>query len=191
MSLWLSSIFLAFALAADAFAVAIGTGLYLKDPQPRQIFRLTWHFGLFQGGMTFLGFLMGSLVAGWFTAVDHWIAFGLLAYLGLSMIRESFSSEEDNPTPRDPTKGKSLVLLSLGTSIDAWAAGLSLALIDHPIVIPSVLIGVITGLLTGVGLWLGSRLSRAWTLGAWAERGAGLVLVGIGVHILIDHGVFG
>ena len=132
---------LALALAMDAFAVALGTGAVLSRLTGRHLFRLGFHFGLFQALMPVIGWLAGQTIIQWVSAWDHWIAFGLLAIIGGRMIYEAFSDKEKTDE-RDPTKGLSLVLLSIATSIDALAVGFSLSVIGVSIWMPSLVIGL-------------------------------------------------
>ena len=179
---------LAVALAMDAFAVAVSSGCMLR--------RLTWgHYGRLAGAFGFFQFFMP--VVGWYLGVtvrpliehwDHWIAFALLVWIGGNMVRESFRPHEDDVCPvKDPTRGRSLVMLAVATSIDALAVGLSLAVLKMSVWGPAALIGVVCGLITVLGLFLGGSLARAARLGRWAELGGGLVLVLIGLKILYEH----
>ncbi len=175
---------LALALAMDAFAVALGTGAVLSRLTGRHLFRLGFHFGLFQALMPVIGWLAGLTIIQWVEAWDHWIAFSLLAIIGGRMIYEAFSDEE-NTDDRDPTKGLSLVLLSIATSIDALAVGFSLSVIGVSIWMPALVIGLVAGVLTIVGMLLGGRIGDRW--GSRVESLGGLVLIAIGAKILIEH----
>ncbi len=175
---------LALALAMDAFAVALGTGAVLSRLTGRHLFRLGFHFGLFQALMPVIGWLAGLTIIQWVEAWDHWIAFSLLAIIGGRMIYEAFSDEE-NTDDRDPTKGLSLVLLSIATSIDALAVGFSLSVIGVSIWMPALVIGLVAGILTIVGMLLGGRIGDRW--GSRVEILGGLVLIAIGAKILIEH----
>jgi len=177
---------IAIALAMDAFAVAIATGVALKSVDRRQTFRLAWHFGLFQALMPILGWFLGSTVSSYIEAYDHWIAFSLLAYIGYKMIREAF--EEDEESKGDPTKGMSLVILSIATSIDALAVGLSLSMLGISVWWPSFIIGIVALLFTCAGLQLGKTAAKANSIGKYAELAGGTVLIGIGIKILWEHG---
>ncbi len=168
----------------DAFAVATAVSAGLPVLTPRHTFRLAWHFGLFQALMPILGWLGGSVLLSVMAAVDHWIAFGLLTFLGLRMIWEA-RHPEDRSQNYDPTRGWSLVSLSVATSIDAFAVGLSLGLIGVSIWLPALIIGLVTLVLTYVGTRVGRKAGRY--LGQWAERVGGIVLIGIGVRILLQH----
>lgn len=170
----------------DAFAVSIGAGLQLKEVTPRQTFRLAWHFGLFQALMPIVGWLAGLSVVKWIAPVDHWLAFALLAIIGGRMIYEAVREGADRDDERaDPTRGWTLVLLSVATSIDALAVGLSLALLDVSIWWPAVVIGIVAGAFTTVGLQLGKRFGAL--LGRRMEIIGGIILIAIGVKILIEH----
>ncbi len=175
---------LALALAMDAFAVALGTGAVLSRLTGRQLFRLSFHFGLFQALMPVIGWLAGLTIMQWVEAWDHWIAFSLLAIIGGRMIYEAFSDEKKTDD-RDPTKGLSLVLLSIATSIDALAVGFSLSVIGVSIWMPALVIGLVAGVLTIAGMLLGGRIGDRW--GARVEIFGGLVLIAIGIKILIEH----
>lgn len=184
----LSLFAIALALAMDAFAVALGAGLTLERLGRRHLFRLGFHFGLFQALMPIVGWLAGLTVQRWISAYDHWLAFGLLTLVGAKMIREALAGE-DRDTERDPTRGLTLVLLSVATSIDALAVGLSLAVLGVSIWLPALVIGLVAGALTVTGMLLGRRLGAR--LGAlWGPRveiAGGLILIAIGVKILLDH----
>ena len=181
----LTLIGVAVGLAMDAFAVSIGAGLTLKTVDARQTLRLAWHFGLFQALMPIIGWLAGLSVERWIAPVDHWIAFGLLAVIGGKMIHEALKDDDEETRRGDPTKGWSLVLLSLATSIDALAVGLSLALLDVSIWWPAVVIGLVAGAFTTVGMQLGKRFGAL--LGRRMESVGGIVLIAIGVKIVVEH----
>jgi putative Mn2+ efflux pump MntP len=178
---------IALALAMDAFAVAIATGVRLKRVSLRQFFRLAWHFGLFQALMPVIGWTAGLTVRDAIERYDHWIAFALLAYVGGNMIREAFKLEKDARRQNDPTRGLTLVMLSVATSIDALAVGLTIAMLKVPIWTPALIIGLVAGAFTVAGLHLGKSVGSAERLSPIAEVLGGVVLLGIGVKILIEH----
>jgi len=181
---------IAVALAMDAFAVSIATGVCLKEVSPRQMFRLSWHFGLFQALMPILGWGAGASVHTYMATFGHWIAFALLALIGINMIREAFKPEECDVSPKDPTKGFSLVMLSLATSMDALAVGFSVSMLDISIWLPAFIIGIVAGLFTIVGLQIGKRIGALTPIGFYAELLGGVVLIAIGANVLYQHGVF-
>ena len=175
---------LALALAMDAFAVALGTGTVLSRLTGRHLFRLGFHFGLFQALMPVIGWLAGLTIVRWVEAWDHWIAFTLLAFIGGRMIYEA-CSDDDMPEDRDPTRGLNLVMLSVATSIDALAVGFSLSVIGVSIWFPALIIGLVAGALTIIGMLVGKRVGDRW--GSRVEIIGGLVLIAIGTKILFEH----
>lgn len=181
---WLNVLAIAIGLSMDAFAVAIAAGMQLGKATRREIFRLGWHFGLFQCLMPILGWWLGSTVATYIVSFDHWIAAGLLWAIGGRMLFEAWSGDEDK-NKANPTKGWLLVSLSVATSIDAFAVGLSLAFLRVSIWFPSVVIGIVTGLLTCVGMTFGARVLGRWS--RFADVLGGTILILIGGRILISH----
>ena len=167
----------------DAFAVAIAAGLKVKHLTGRHVFRLAFYFGFFQFMMTVLGWLGGRTISAYINAYDHWIAFGLLVAVGSKMLFEGLSGKV--PTSRsDPTRGWTVIALSVATSIDAFAAGLSMAFIGVSIWLPGVVIGIVAAALTATGIRFGNRLGRKG--GRWAELLGGAVLIGIGIGVLLS-----
>lgn len=181
---WWQIVAVAFALAADAFAVSIATSLVIRKVNAGHVFRLAFHFGLFQFIMPVLGWLVGRTVYPWISALDHWAAFALLALIGGKMLWESFRPEHERRRG-DPTRGWLLLGLSVATSIDALAVGLSLGFLRVPIWTPSVIIGLVAAGMTALGMVFGVRIGRRF--GIWSERLGGLVLVAIGVRIVVSH----
>lgn len=178
---------IAVALAMDAFAVAIATGVRLKRVSLRQFFRLAWHFGLFQALMPVVGWAAGLTVRDTIERYDHWVAFGLLLFVGTNMIREAFKLEEDARAKNDPTRGLTLVMLSVATSIDALAVGLTISMLQVAIWFPALVIGLVAGAFTVAGLHFGKTVGSAERLSPVAEVLGGVVLIGIGIHILYEH----
>jgi len=182
---------LAVALAMDAFAVAIAAGVTLKSVSPRQTFRLAWHFGLFQAMMPVIGWSAGLTVRSRIEAYDHWVAFGLLAFVAQGMLRSAFKGDRDDENAKDPTKGMTMVMLSVATSIDALAVGLSLSMINVSIWTPALVIGLVAGAFTTIGMHLGKAIGSLAQLSRWAEMTGGIVLLAIGINILREHGALG
>lgn len=178
-----SLLMLAIALAMDAFAVAVVSGLTLDPLRKRQVFRLSFHFGLFQALMPVIGWVAGRAMHRYIAAIDHWVAFGLLGFVGARMIVGALGPEEVQRDRKDPTKGWSLVMLSVATSIDALAVGLSLAMTGSGILVPALIIGVVAALLTAVGMALGRKVGTLW--GQRVEVAGGMILIGIGLKILL------
>lgn len=168
----------------DAFAVALAAGAVLNPLTSRHLFRLGFHFGLFQALMPIGGWLIGIAVQKWISAYDHWIAFVLLALVGGRMILEAFDDKEDKAVS-DPTRGFTMVMLSVATSIDALAVGLSLAMLEVSVWLPAAVIGIVAGVLTVFGMLMGRRLGSNW--GKRVEVCGGLVLCIIGLKILLEH----
>ncbi|MGI5863577.1 MAG: manganese efflux pump MntP family protein [Myxococcales bacterium] len=179
---------IAVALAMDAFAVAIVSGIALNPLSRRHVFRLSFHFGLFQALMPVIGWVAGRAIHRYIAAFDHWIAFGLLALVGGRMVLGALRADEGKEserTAKDPTRGWTLVMLSVATSIDALAVGLSLAMVGTGIVFPALVIGVVAAGFTVVGMVLGRRVGML--AGQWVEVAGGFVLIGIGVKIVVEH----
>jgi len=181
--------FIAVGLAMDAFAVSIVTSLSLKSVNPRQVFRLSFHCGLFQFLMPVIGWYLGASFSKYISSYDHWIALVLLSIIGGKMIHESFEKKEagdgSGPAAKDPTRGWSLMFLVIATSIDALAVGVSLAMLDINIWYPAGVIGVVTLALTVIGMKIGERLGIAFS--NRMEFIGGLILIGIGLKIAVEH----
>ncbi len=175
---------IAIGLAMDAFAVSLGAGASGKSSSRRAIFRISFHFGLFQFFMPILGWMMGSRVAPFIVAIDHWIAFGLLFLVGVRMIK-SGTGAADEQSPVDPSRGMTLVSLSIATSIDAFAVGLTMAMLHVNIFYPSLMIGLVAAALSLAGIQLGGRLGARF--GKGMEIAGGVLLLVIGLRILAAH----
>lgn len=185
----LNIIAIAVALAMDAFAVAVATGVSLKKVDFRQTFRLSWHFGLFQALMPIAGWMGGISLRPYIERYAHWIAFALLVFVGGHMIREAFEPKEEHATRQDPTRGLKLVMLSVATSIDALAVGLSISLLNQSIAAAALIIGLVAGGFTVAGLHLGKRIGGLESIRHYAELSGGLVLLAIGVKILYNANI--
>lgn len=180
---FLTSLLIAIGLAMDAFAVSIGAGTGGQVTDLRSKLRLAFHFGLFQAGMTLIGWLAGSTIQRWITGIDHWVAFGLLTYVGVNMIRSGMGKGGDDTKHPNPSRGATMVFLSVATSIDALAVGISLAMLSIPAFYPSVVIGLVTFGLSSFGLLAGSKLGDKF--GKRMEILGGVILIGIGLRVLI------
>jgi putative Mn2+ efflux pump MntP len=180
----LSIIAIAVGLGMDAFAVAIAVGSRIQLSF-RPVFRLSFHFGLFQFMMPVIGWLVGAQVSKYISTYDHWVAFILLALIGFKMIFESFQEKEDHSMLSDPTRKWQLVILSVATSIDALSVGFSLALLNVAIIHISIIIGVMAAAMTVLGMAFGRLLGIKF--GRYMEFIGGLILIGIGVKILLEH----
>jgi len=178
-------IVIAMGLAMDAFAVSIASSVIIGKVSRRQVFRLAFHFGLFQAMMPVLGWLAGRSVQEYIQHWDHWAAFGLLSFIGAKAIYSALKNDGADGGNADPSRGLSLVILSVATSIDALAVGLSFAMLRVDIWYPSAIIGVVTAGLSVVGVLLGCRLGLRF--GRKMEILGGAVLIVIGIKILLEH----
>jgi putative Mn2+ efflux pump MntP len=169
-------------LSLDAFAVSLGSATNGLIADKRSAFRLSFHFGLFQALMPIIGWTIGNQVNALFKLFDHWVAFALLLFIGGKIIYESFGSEKDEQK-LNPSKGWTLVVLSIATSIDALVVGFSLALIRVDIWYPSLIIGLTAAALSLIGIYSGMRLGVQF--GKRMELLGGIIIIGIGIKILI------
>ncbi|MCE1157784.1 MAG: manganese efflux pump MntP family protein [Spirochaetia bacterium] len=191
-SILLTSFLMGLALSMDALAVSISASI-CTDSIPRAVsLRAAAFFGFFQFAMPLTGWLLGSTFRQLIQGYDHWIAFGLLAFVGGKMLWEgirvripAYCPDPDEIKDHGIMKIHSLLLLALATSIDALAVGLSLCMIGSPILWPSVIIGVTTYVVCLLGIQFGKNLKRLF--GDWADIVGGIVLIGIGTKILIEH----
>ena len=189
----LDIILLAVALAMDCFTVSIVSGIILnpsqRDGSSLCYIRMAVLFGVFQAMMPLLGWLGVSHFQSYMEAYDHWIAFGLLAFIGGKMIKESFDDEEEQHF--NPRKLKTQLLLAIATSIDALAVGISFACTGYnelsQLTLPLVIIGVVSFLFSIIGYHLGRRFGKAITRRLKPELFGGVILIIIGVKILISH----
>lgn len=183
---WLNLLGMAVGLAMDAFAVSITAGLAIGRVNARHVFRIAFHFGLFQFMMPILGWLAGSTISSHVAAYGHWLASGLLSIIGAKMLFGAWSRSEEETTT-DPTRGWSLVMLSVATSIDAMAVGVSMAFLQVSVLLPSIVIGFVAALFSIVGIHLAGRVLRRW--GHLADVLGGCVLILIGMRIVIAGGL--
>lgn len=176
---------LAVSLSMDAFAISICKGLALRKIRISSAVTVGVYFGVFQALMPAIGYALGISFRETIEEYDHWIAFGLLAFLGGRMIWESMSSDE-RPEDVSPSLGvREMLLLALATSIDALAAGITLAFLKVNIMLASSLIGIITFVLSCLGVYVGGIFGEKYK--SIAERIGGAALVILGIKILIEH----
>ncbi len=182
---------IAVGLAMDAFAVAIVTGLTVRPLSLAQVGRMSLSFGLFQAIMPLIGWFAGRAVHQYIASVDHWIAFLLLALVGGNMIWQAFRDDDGEGLQcnlSDPTCGWHLFALSLATSIDALAVGLTMAMIGAKILFPALVIGLVAFMFTAAGMVFGNKVGGKWSKwGKWVEVLGGVILVGIGLRIVAEH----
>jgi putative Mn2+ efflux pump MntP len=175
-------ILIAVGLAMDAFAVSIAKGISVERNRRRSAILLASLFGGFQGMMPVIGWFAGLGLRDVIMEVDHWVAFGLLGFIGAKMIYDSTKSEDDKEA--DVTLSVALVL-AVATSIDALMVGLSFAFLEIPILVPVLVIGVVTLALSYLGFTFGSKLGAIF--GGKVRALGGLILILIGIRILIEH----
>jgi putative Mn2+ efflux pump MntP len=171
---------LALALAMDAFAVALAQGARFRPGWGGGI-AIAVTFGLFQAVMPLAGWGIGELAFAYVAAVDHWIAFGLLTFLGVRMLGGHVGEEE----PARALTGTALLVAGVATSVDALAAGITLPTLAVAPLIAAGLIGGVTLALSGAGVAFGRVAGERW--GPWAERAGGVILIGLGCKILAEH----
>ena len=176
---------IAVSLALDAFAVSVSSGIAIPGFGWKQAVKMGLWFGAFQFAMPLAGWLLGSSVSGYIEAVDHWVAFGLLALIGGRMAWGAIRGGGDEEEAPADLSAKRLCLLAIATSIDALAVGVSMAFMSVPVLLSAVVIGVVAFVLSVVGGLAGKRLGALFQ--RRAELVGGLVLVGIGLKILIEH----
>jgi putative Mn2+ efflux pump MntP len=174
-------IVIAVGLAMDAAAVSLAAAASGFAKDGRAIFRLAFHFGLFQFIMPVFGWFLGIGFVSYLKAFDHWIAFGLLLFVGGRMVLSGAGGLEP-AHKKDPSRGMTMVMLSIATSIDALAIGLSLAMMGVNIWYPAVIIGIVTGCLSLLAISIGKRLGVMF--GKPMEIVGGLILIFIGSRIL-------
>lgn len=183
LEIWL----LALSLAMDCFTVSIASGIIMRRVHWRTILTMSFFFGLFQALMPLGGWFCASRFYHLIESFDHWIAFGLLTFLGIRMIKESFSNEEKHSF--NPTLLKVVLALAVATSIDALAVGISFAFVGMTsftsILFPILIIGVVSFAMSIIGNLVGVYLGKRINL--HMELWGGLILIGIGVKILIEH----
>lgn len=175
---------IAIGLAMDAFAVSISSGLAIKKIRIGHAFRIAFFFGAFQALMPVVGWLAGLGLKDFISAIDHWIAFILLSVIGGKMIYESTFLDEEKEE-KDTLNIYILLVLSIATSIDALAVGLTLSFLNVDIASPAIIIGLVTFLLSFAGVYIGDRFGHFFE--SKIEILGGLILIGIGIKILIQH----
>jgi manganese efflux pump family protein len=182
---FLSIIIIAVGLAADCFAVALGASIARKNLRAWQGLRVALAFGLFQSGMIIVGWLAGRTIIDLISTYDHWLAFGLLLFVGGRMIWESLHEKEGSESRVDITRWLVLLTLAIATSLDALAVGLSFAFLDVNLALASVTIGVVAFIITLLGFLGGKKLGEM--VGKRAEIVGGIILILIGLRILLEH----
>lgn len=180
-----SVFFIGVGLSMDACAVSFAKGISLKKNIKKYALLLGLAFGIFQGAMLLFGWWVGTHFEALITSIDHWIAFLLLGFIGLNMIRESGEEKDEYTACTDTISGKEILLLAVATSIDALAVGISFAFLQVSILPAVCLIAVTTFLISVLAVFLGNRIGGK--LGNYAEAVGGIILILIGLKILIEH----
>ena len=184
--LFFEIILLAIGLSMDSLAVSIAGGAVIRDLKTHNILKISIVLGIFQAGMTIIGYIAGMGFEKYICAFDHWIAFFLLFYLGAKMICEGLKEKDtDQSCCFNPLNNKTLAGLGIATSIDALAIGISLAILKSTITIQALTIGLVTFLFSAFGVYFGNRFGNKINLRI--ELIGGLILIGIGTKILIEH----
>jgi manganese efflux pump family protein len=174
----------ALGLSADCFAVAVSISISERELTIRQLWRFPVAFGVFQGGMMGLGWLAGQTIVDFISAYDHWLAFGLLAFIGGKMIWESFHEKEERPG-RKILSWFTLLALSVATSIDSLAAGLSYAFLNVGLLTACLTTGLASLIMSALGHFIGRKAGPL--VERWADIAGGIILIIIGLKILIQH----
>lgn len=180
---FIALIFTGFALSMDAFAVSITKGMTIKNLKKSTALKMALAFGLFQGGMPLLGWILGISFKNYIEAIDHWIAFILLVFIGINMLKEAFGNNPDNCN--DSVDLKTMIVLAIATSIDALAVGITFAFLKTNIVLASLVIGIITFVVCIIGVKIGNKFGDKYERNA--ETVGGLILIFMGIKILFEH----
>lgn len=176
-------IILSVGLAMDAFAVSICKGLAMKKMKWKNAIIIGLYFGIFQAIMPLIGYLLGVSFQSAITSIDHWVAFVLLVGIGANMIREAMSKEKEGAN--DSIKIKDMLILAIATSIDALAIGITFAFLEVNITLAVSLIGIITFIISVIGVKIGNIFGDKYE--RKAELAGGIILIGLGIKILIEH----
>lgn len=175
-------ILLSAALAMDAFAVSISIGVYSRDTARATALKCGSLFGIFQGGMLYIGYIAANFLSVYIEPFSHWVAFTLLMFIGGKMIYEAFTEEDSEPN----TAWGAMIVLAIATSIDALAAGISIAVISTSFLLPVLLVGGITFALSYFGVILGATLSKN-SPGKIFDIIGGVILIGLAIKSLVEH----
>lgn len=177
---------IALGLSFDTFAVSLSCGVAQVKIHFRQALRVAFILAVFQGVFPVAGYYLGVSFSALVEPVDHWVSFGLLTILGLRMIYEGSRKEEDKET-RDLTRPLMLIVMGIGTSIDAFVVGISLGFLEANIWLSAIIIGIITFLASMIAIRLGKNVGKR--LGSNVEIMGGIILILIGLKIVLEHTV--
>lgn len=179
-------ILVAIGLAMDAFAVSICKGVPMKKMNWKRAIIVGLYFGAFQAVMPVIGYFLGASFENFVIKIDHWIAFGLLSFIGANMIKESFEKEQEECI--DTIDIKTMIILSIATSIDALAVGITFAFFKVNLVLSTIIIGIITFGLCVIGVKIGNKFGNKYK--NKAEFMGGVILILTGLKILLEHLLF-
>jgi len=179
----LEVVLIAIGLAMDAFAVSICKGLSMKKMSWKKAIVVGGYFGIFQGLMPVIGYFLGTTFESIVTKIDHWIAFGLLVFIGINMLKEAFGNETENCN--DNVDFKTMIVLAIATSVDALAVGITFAFLKTNIVLASLIIAIITFAVCLIGVKIGNKFGDKYE--RKAETVGGLILIFMGIKILLEH----
>lgn len=182
MSLW-DIVVISVGVAMDAFAVSICKGLAMHKMDWRKAIIVGLYFGLFQAGMPVIGYFLGATFETLVTSIDHWLAFGLLSFIGGNMIREALSDDEENVN--DQVDFLTMLPLAIATSIDALSVGVTFAFLKVNLWLAITFIGVITFAFSACGVKIGNRFGNRYQ--KKAEITGGVILIFLGIKILLEH----
>ena len=174
-------------LAMDAFAVSICKGLSMKSMNWKKAIIVGLYFGIFQALMPVLGYFLGATFESLVTKIDHWIAFALLTFIGINMLREAFGNEQENYN--DSVDFKTMVILAIATSVDALAVGITFAFLKVNMLLAAIIIGIVTFVICVIGVKIGNKFGNKYE--RKAEIVGGLILILMGIKTLLEHlGIF-
>lgn len=178
-------ILLAVALSIDASVVSFTQGLCFSENKRRNSLLLAFLVGLFQGLMPVIGWFLASSIYKYIEAYDHWVAFGIFAFLGITFIKDALTKDDEEECQRCCISWQCLLLIALATSIDALAAGATLYFVGVDILWPAIIIAVITFINSLIGFWSGYVMKKFPA--KYLEVAAGLILIGLGLKVLLEH----
>ncbi len=176
---------ISFGLAMDAFAVSITNGFVLKKIGFKEIFSISLTFGIFQGIMPIVGWIVGLSFKEYIQSYDHWIALALLSFIGIKMIYESKQIDKIESQDAYCSTLSGLIVMAIATSIDALAVGVSFSCLNVSIYTPAIIIGIITFILCFLGVFIGKKLGHLFE--NKLELIGGIILIIIGIKIVIEH----
>lgn len=175
--------FIGVGLAMDAFSVSVCKGLSMKKLDIRKALIISMYFGVFQGIMPLIGYFLGSTFENLISGIDHWIAFALLEFIGINMIKEAFKDESKNAN--DKVDFKTMIILAVATSIDALTVGVTFAFFNVNILLAALIIAIVTFTLSLIGVKIGYQFGNKYE--SKAEIMGGIILTFMGLKILIEH----